>query len=81
MINITTNITAIVTGKAENGVDVQVAFLNANLDTTSQNVNVSMTVSNMTLLQSNAVTVKTQYEAFQAAVKDRAIELGFVIYV
>jgi hypothetical protein len=80
MINETTNFSSPVTVKDANNNDVQVAYLNATLDTGNQNFNIGMSVNNKALVQANAATVKQQYDDFMAAVSARATELGYVIF-
>ena len=80
MINETTNFNSAVTVKDSNGVNIQVAYLNATLDTNNKNFNISMNVTNKVLLDVNAVLVKQQYTDFMASVTTRATELGDVIF-
>ena len=80
MINESTNMNTQVTVKDTNGVDVQVAYLNATLDTGNQNINIVMSTINKELVLANAKFVKKQYEEFMASVSARAKESGFVIF-
>jgi len=80
MINETTNLNAQVTVKDANGNEVQVAYLNATLDTGNQNFNIVMSTTNKALVIANAVAVKAQYDEFMSAVSARATELGYVIF-
>ena len=59
---------------------VQVGYLTATLDTANQNFNISLNVSNKDLFLANAEEVKKQYAAFEAEVKARAIQFGYVIF-
>jgi|GEM_PF-4863284 len=79
MINETTNFTSQVMVK-DNGVDVAVMYLNATLDSANMNVSISASTSNKVLASANSADVKVQYDAFMAAVTERAIELGYVIF-
>lgn len=79
-INETTNFNSAVTVKDANNMDVQLAYLNATLDTGNQNFNISMSTTNKALITANASVVKAQYDEFMVAVKSRAIELGYVIF-
>lgn len=74
------NLNAQVMVKDANGVDTQVMYLNALLDSGNMNVNISSSTTNKELAAANAAAVKSQYDEFGAAVKARAIELGFVIF-
>lgn len=80
MINETTNLNTPVTVKDANGNDVQVAYLNATLDTGNQNFNINMSVTNKALVSINADAVKQQYTDFTIAVQTRAKSLGYVIF-
>jgi hypothetical protein len=80
MINETTNFNTPVTVKDTNNNDVQVAYLNATLDTNNQNFNINMSVTNKALVTANAAAVKQQYNDFMTAVTTRATELGYVIF-
>lgn len=80
MINETTNFNSPVTVKDTNNNDVQVAYLNATLDTNNQNFNINMSVTNKALVTANAAAVKQQYNDFMTAVTTRATELGYVIF-
>lgn len=79
MINETMNFNSQVTVKNANGNDIQVAFLSANLDTGSQNFNISMNVTNKDLVIANKKLVKAQFEEFMKSVTSRATALGFTI--
>lgn len=76
--NVNFNAQAIV--KDANNVDVAVMYFNATLDTANMNVNISCSTTNKALVTANADAVKTQYIEFEAAVKARATELGYVIF-
>jgi len=80
MVNETTNFSAVVMVKDTNNADVQVAYLNATLDTNNQNFNIAMSVTNKELVAANAEAVKAQYVEFMTAVTTRATELGYVIF-
>lgn len=80
MINETTNFNTPITVKDANSNDVQVAYLNATLDTNNQNITTSMSVINKALVIANADVVKQQYTDFMTAVQIRAKELGYVIF-
>lgn len=80
-INETTSFNASITEKDANNNDVQVAYLNATLNGENQAFNINVNVTNKTLLVANAADVQTQYSAFETAVKNRAKELGYVIFV
>ena len=80
MINETTNFNSSITVKDASNNDVQVAYLNATLDTNNKNFNISMNVTNKALLDANAALVKQQYTDFKTAVTTRATELGYVIF-
>ena len=80
MINETTNFNTPITVKDTNSNDVQVAYLNATLDTNNQNFNISMNVTNKGLVSANDDVVKQQYTDFMTAVQTRAKELGYVIF-
>lgn len=77
-INENVNFNAQVTVKDANNVDTIVMYLSATLDTANMNVSINCNTVNKTLVVANAVTVKAQYDEFEAAVKERAIELGYV---
>jgi len=80
MINETTNFSSQVMVKDSNEVDIPVMYLNATLDSSNMNINISATTVNKALVQANAETVKEQYNEFVNAVQTRAKELGYVIY-
>lgn len=86
MINETTNMNANITLKDSTGVDVIVAYLTAMLDSSTENYNININVVNKPLVDTvNAVnaageTVLAQYTEFEAAVKNKAKELGFVMF-
>ena len=80
-INETTSFNTSITEKDANNNDVQVAYLNATLNGENQAFNINVNVTNKTLLVANAADVQTQYSAFETAVKNRAKELGYVIFV
>lgn len=79
-INETTSFNAVITAKDANNNDVQVAYLNAALNGEAQSFNINVSVNNKALLVSNAADAQAQYSAFETAVKNRAIELGYVIF-
>ena len=80
MINETTNLNTNVTVKDVNGIDTVVMYLGATLDNGNMNLNISANTMNKVMAEANAVEVKAQYVAFEAAVKARAIELGYLIF-
>lgn len=79
MINETANLTSTVLVKDSNGVDAAVMYLNATLDNSNMNINMSASTVNKTLAQANAVAVKEQYDEFMGAVAARATDLGYLI--
>lgn len=76
--NVTFNAQVVV--KDANGVDTQVMYLSATLDTANMNININASTTNKELATANAADVKAQYDEFIAAVKTRATELGYVIF-
>ena len=80
MVNETTNLNTNVTVKDVNGIDTVVMYLGATLDNGNMNLNISANTMNKVMAEANAVEVKAQYVAFEAAVKARAIELGYLIF-
>jgi hypothetical protein len=80
MINETTSLSAPVIVKDTNNSDIQVAYMNATLDTNNQNFSINMSINNKALVASNAAAVKQQYNDFMTAVTTRATELGYVIF-
>lgn len=66
--------------KDTNGVDTPVMYLAATLDTANMNININCSTANKALVTANAAAIKAQYAEFEAAVKQRAIELGYVIF-
>lgn len=64
----------------ENDTDTPVMYLSASIDTANMNININCNTVNKTLATANAVDVKAQYADFEAAVKARATELGYVIF-
>ena len=80
MVNETTTLTSIVTVKDANGVDVQVAYLNATLDSGNMNLNIGINTVNKALVQANPVIMKTMYDEFMVTVTARATDLGYVIF-
>lgn len=79
-INENTTFNAPVIVKDANGNDVTVMNLYAALDKSNMNLNTVVTTINKALAAENAVEVKAQYEQFMSAVKNRATELGYVIF-
>lgn len=79
-INENVNFNAQVTVKDANGVDTVVMYLGAMLDTANMNININANTINKALIAENAEAVKQQYTEFEAAVKARAAELGYVIF-
>lgn len=66
--------------KDANGVDIQVMYLSATLDSANMSVNINATTSNKELVAANADSVKAQYAEFETTVKTKATALGFVIF-
>lgn len=79
-INENVNFNGQIVVKDANEVDTPVIYLNATLDTANMNLNIGVNTVNKVLVTSNAENVKAQYEEFEAAVKARATELGYVIF-
>ena len=86
-INETTNFTGQINAKDSNGVDTQVVYLNATLDTSTNNFNIiaSVNPTNKALLTNTATdvageTLSEQYTAFETQVKTKAKSLGYVIF-
>ena len=86
-INETTNFTGQINAKDSNGVDTQVVYLNATLDTSTNNFNISASINPATkaLLTNTATnatgeTIQIQYSAFETEVKTKAKSLGYVIF-
>ena len=80
MINETTNFNSAVIVKDTNNNDIQVAYLNATLDTNNQNFTISMSVTNKALVTANAAIIKQQYTDFETEVKARAVQFSYVIF-
>ena len=79
-INENVNFNGQIVVKDANEVDTPVIYLNAALDTANMNLNIGVNTVNKVLVTSNAENVKAQYAEFEAAVKARATELGYVIF-
>lgn len=84
-INETTNFNGNITLKDSNGADTIVAYLTANVNADNQNYNVNVNVTNKALMTATATntageTAQAQYTAFETAAKNRAKELGYVIF-
>lgn len=80
MINETTNFNGNITVKDANGAESVVAYLNAALDEQNQNFNINMNVTDKAAILANAEGVKAQYAEFETTVKNRAKELGYIIF-
>ncbi|WP_026881425.1 hypothetical protein [Clostridium akagii] len=90
MINESTNMSGSIVVKSTVGngdVDTIVAYVTASLDGNAQSLNINLNVSNKVLLNSTGAmdiageTPAVQYTEFETAVKARAKELGYVIFV
>lgn len=79
-INENVNFNGQVIVKDSNGTDTVVMYLGASLDTSNMNININANTVNKALVITNAADVKAQYAEFEAAVKARATELGYIIF-
>lgn len=79
-INENVNFNAQVKVKDSNGIDTVAMYLGATLDTANMNININCNTVNKSLVAANAEIVKSQYLEFEVAVKERALELGYVIF-
>ena len=80
VINETTNLSVNITVKDANENDITVMYLNVTLDGANNNLSMSCNTTNKPLATANAAAVKAQYDEFMLVVKDRALELGYVIF-
>lgn len=72
--------------KDANNSDTVVAYLNASVDGSNMNSNISVNITNKVLLQTEGAvntageTPVQQYTDFETAVKNKAKDLGFAIF-
>lgn len=82
----TINLNGNITVKDTNNVDTIVAYLNASVDGSNMNSNISANITNKALLQTEGATnvagetPTQQYAEFETAVKNKAKDLGFTIF-
>ena len=79
-INENVSFNAQITVKDTNGMDTPVMYLSATLDAGNMNININCNTTNKTLVTANSDEVKQQFSDFESTVKNRAKDLGFVIF-
>lgn len=77
-LNENTTINGSITVKDANNNEVVVATATATIDKSNMSITQSVYTSNSQLAITNASTVKAQYDEFQAAVVERATQLGII---
>jgi ssRNA-specific RNase YbeY (16S rRNA maturation enzyme) len=87
IINETNALSAILTVKNEEGKDIRIIFLNANLNTDLNSFSINATINEVSrdLLVVGATniagkTVAEQYLEFEIEVKRRAKEMGYILF-
>lgn len=87
IINETNALSAILTVKNEEGKDIRIIFLNANLNTDLNSFSINATINEVSrdLLVVGATniagkTVSEQYLEFEIEVKRRAKEMGYILF-
>jgi len=79
-INENVNFNAHIVGRDSNNIDTIAMYLAATIDTANMNISITCNTVNKAIVISDAENVKAQYEEFEALVKERAKELGYVIF-